>query len=1407
MHVVEGRKCDNGYISQRFSSYINYRIATTTIRNGDDYNKVSATELDSHADSPVVGRFAKILEHTDKEVNVSGFSKSLGKPLTAPIVNAAVMYDCDVTGNSYVLIICNALYVRDMEVNLIPPIMMRLAGIKINECPKFLADKPTVENHSAYFPDADIRIPFLLEGIISYIPTRIPTKEELSKNEGNYLLLTPNTPEWNPHTNIYSEQEYGMVDYNGNIKNNMENNKFVERSIFSTRNEETINEIIFDSREDPIACSHHLVSSVSKMDYDQTMREGDSVSGEFMIDSIKSDRRRSKLTPTILANRLNIPIEMARRTLSTTTQNALRSTDNPSLSRKYRTNDKMLRYPRVYTKVFMDTMFASTKSTKSIRGFTSCQVFATEFGHVFTVLMSSKSGKEVSLAIKRYFKEIGVPEKLICDQAREQVKGDSKILCHDAGCTVVELEKGTPSSNRAERAIKTLKDETKNDLFQSNCPMVLWDYALERRAKIICSTPRSNYLLDGSTPHTKLTGQIADISNLIDFGWYDWVIYRVEGQKFPFQHQKLGRCLGPATHAGNTMSQWVLTRTGDVMPIQTLRRLTESERNNKSMIDRMNEFDVEIKNKFGDSIIPPPATENQSPNVNDDDVVYSEPYEDWYEEDQTQESVEIDEINGLEMFLDAEVMLPKDGVHMQAARVVGRSKDSNGKTIGLFNSNPILNTQVYNVMFPDGSIKQYGANIIAENIFSQVDEHGYRYQLLRNIVNHKRDETAITKDEGYVTSKNGNRIKRHTTKGWYFEVEWADGTSSWVKLKDLKADNPIELAEYCVLKELLDEPAISWWAPYVIKKKQQIISKVKSRTKKKSQKYGIKIPKSVAEALEIDRSTNTTFWKDAINKEMKNVRVAFDVLDDERKLEPGRVYLECYMIFDVKMDFTRKARFVANGSRTPDLENTYAGVVSRETVRIAFVYAALNELDVIAGDIQNAYLTAPSSEKYWTICGPEFGPELQGSKALIVRALYGTKCAGRDFRNHLRACMELLNYQPCLADPDLWMRDGIRNDGKEYYEYVLLYVDDCLVIGENAKSQIAEIDKYFPMKPSSIGPPTIYLGAKIGTTVLDNGIKSFYFSMNQYIKEAIRNVETYLNQRNLALLKSTTIPITMNYTPEIDMSPELDESSSAYYQSLIGILRWIVEMGRIDIITEVSMLSSFVAMPREGHLNQVLHIFAYLKTHVNARLMLDPSYPEINDAEFEKNGDWTSYYGDEKDLPPINAPKSKAKEFIIRAYVDASHACCKITRRSRTGFIVYLNKAPIYWHSKKQGSCEISTFGSEFVAMRQCCDYIRGLRYKLRMMGIPVNNPALLYGDNQSVLWNTSVPDSTLKKKSAAVAYNYCREGVSRNEWVTNYVPSIENPSDIMTKSVVQHRKEKIRMMLYDIYDYDNKRV
>ena len=114
--------------------------------------------------------------------------------------------------------------------------------------------------------------------------------------------------------------------------------------------------------------------------------------------------------------------------------------------------------------------------------------------------------------------------------------------------------------------------------------------------------------------------------------------------------------------------------------------------------------------------------------------------------------------------------------------------------------------------------------------------------------------------------------------------------------------------------------------------------------------------------------------------------------------------------------------------------------------------------------------------------------------------------------------------------------------------------------------------------------------------------------------------------------------------------------------------------------------------------------------------------------------------------------------------------------------MVFLNKALIYVFSKKQTSCETSSFGSEFIAMKSCCEYLRGLRFKLRMMGIPVEGFSYIFGDNKSVLSNTQKPHSVLNKKSSSMAYHFVREGVAKNEWRTAYLNTNHNPADIFTK-------------------------
>ena len=153
-------------------------------------------------------------------------------------------------------------------------------------------------------------------------------------------------------------------------------------------------------------------------------------------------------------------------------------------------------------------------------------------------------------------------------------------------------------------------------------------------------------------------------------------------------------------------------------------------------------------------------------------------------------------------------------------------------------------------------------------------------------------------------------------------------------------------------------------------------------------------------------------------------------------------------------------------------------------------------------------------------------------------------------------------------------------------------------------------------------------------------------SASKYVTESVKNCETHLNEimhDKYRLTKSAPNPFLQGYKPELDVSEPLNPEEASYFQTIIGVLRWMVELGRIDIATEVSMLSSHLAYPREGHLEAALHVMSYLKTKHNSRLVFNPSYPNINEDDF-KTCDWKEFYGGVKEAIPHNAPKALGKE-------------------------------------------------------------------------------------------------------------------------------------------------------------------
>ena len=148
-------------------------------------------------------------------------------------------------------------------------------------------------------------------------------------------------------------------------------------------------------------------------------------------------------------------------------------------------------------------------------------------------------------------------------------------------------------------------------------------------------------------------------------------------------------------------------------------------------------------------------------------------------------------------------------------------------------------------------------------------------------------------------------------------------------------------------------------------------------------------------------------------------------------------------------------------------------------------------------------------------------------------------------------------------------------------------------------------------------------------------------------------------------------PWPSKYRPEADVTPELSPTKASYFQSLIGVLRWIIELGRADIVMETSALASMIAMPREGHLKVIFQMFAFLKGKHNEVMVFDPTEPDIDETKFLKE-DWSAtVYGDCKEIIPEDAPKPRGIGFTIRAFVDSDHAGDSVTRRSRTGFMVF----------------------------------------------------------------------------------------------------------------------------------------
>ena len=1324
------------------------------------------TEIDNHADTHCFGRNFCPLYFTSEVCTVSPFLSEYDTQDDIPICTAATAVDTE-DGETIILEFGQGLWFGNrMDRSLLNPNQCRHFGIQICDDPTDPARALGISVSDQYF------VQMRMNGSTCGFISRCPTTQELETCQSFSLS---DDASWDPHHIVFDPGKGTRYNISSMTANTLDNLWF--------RDDTMIHE--FDRAMAQVSTSY-----VHGMLADQIV-------ASVQIKSTYTDKRHHGVDANLIARKWGIGVQRARDTLKCTTQQNIRSAILP-LTRRYRTDLLSQRLRRLSTRFYTDTIYA--KHT-SLQGHTCAQMFTDGEGFVVAFPISTK--EDAGEALQMNCRDVGVPDELHFDNANEMCGHGTKfqLICRENKIKTSTTEPHSPWQNRCENIVGIVGTKAKGRRARRRAPKCVWDFGLVWECEIYSRTAAKH----GRTGLERLTGDTVDISEWIEFEFYDLIRYWDTRDKD--NKSSIGRWLGISHHIGSALCYWVLTNTGKVLSRTTVQHLTKDETANPEVQSEIREFHAELSQHIGtdqydydDSISDFVHDDIEAIDGNnlESDYMGLEPLLDT--DDYVDNSDERLATDTYDQYVGAEISVPDRKGQSLMAKVTRKIKSADGNNTG--NYNPLKDNSVYEVQFSDGNVEELTANVIAECMLSNINSDGHHFSLMNEIIDHKKDNSALTISQGYITSKNGNKTPKRTTRGWKFLVEWKDGSLDWIPLKDLKESFPIQVAEYALANELEEQPAFKWWVHKVLRRRDRMISKVKSKYWRTTHKFGIRIPKTVDEAYRIDRETGTDFWTKAIEKEMKNVRVAFQSLEGvspeemkKGKVKPGYSYCGTHMIFDIKMDgkFTRKARLVADGhlTKTPS-SITYSSVVSRDSVRIALMIASLNDLDLFACDIGNAYLNADCREKLWTVAGSEFGSE-KGTVMLIVRALYGLKSSGAAWRAALAQTLRDIGYTPSESDPDVWMKKGMKPCGQMYWKLMLVYVDDILHISHNPQEDMKAINQVYRLKDGA-GSPDRYLGANVQKVQLADGSTAWSMTCVDYLKGVISNVNKNLEQAKTSLKNfgDGKRPYPSSYRPEIDVSRELDPEQTNYFQQLIGILRWSIELGRIDIYTEVSCISQFLCNPREGHLLAAYKIFRYLQVYLKrnpGRLVFDGSYQPIDERLFETSvtepSEWIDFYPDASEAMPGKAIEPLGNPVCVRAYVDANHAGNLANRRSHSGILIYVNNAPILWYSKRQNTVESSSFGSEYVALRICTEMVEGLRYKLRTFGIPIDGPADIFCDNKSVVTNSSVPASVLNKRHNAICYHRVREAQAAGTIRVGWIEGKFNLADLFTKTTI----------------------
>ena len=352
----------------------------------------------------------------------------------------------------------------------------------------------------------------------------------------------------------------------------------------------------------------------------------------------------------------------------------------------------------------------------------------------------------------------------------------------------------------------------------------------------------------------------------------------------------------------------------------------------------------------------------------------------------------------------------------------------------------------------------------------------------------------------------------------------------------IAADDPVSCAIYARDNNLLHLPG--WKRFKAIAKCEKKFIRTVNQAKLKSfrtapkYKYGFEVPRDFKHAVQLDTKNKNTRGQYAVKTELDQIK-EYDTFIDKghhTKIAPPNGYkkLRVHLVFDVKHDCRHKARLVADGHLTEiPLNSVYSGVVSIRGFRLVLFLAELNKLEVWCTDIGNAYLEAFTAEKAYIIAGPEFA-ELEGHILIVNKALYGLRSSGARWHDKFADCMRELDFYPCKAEPDIWMRKN-----GDIYEYVAVYVDDLAIGMKDPKAFITILEQKYKFKTKGSGPISFHLGMNFSRD--EDG--TLCITSTKYIEKMMAGYEKTFGE---SPKQSYASPLEKGDHPELDDSELLD---------------------------------------------------------------------------------------------------------------------------------------------------------------------------------------------------------------------------------------------------------------------------